>query len=42
MGGDQTLLYTSAVDAVLKYTVTFNNAIDRGQVSIMCWGYEYI
>lgn len=42
VGGDQTLLYTSAVDAVLRYTVTHMNATSSGAVSLMCWGYEFI
>ena len=39
IGGDGTLLYRSAKDAVLTYT-TSANAPSYGRVSIMCWGYE--
>lgn len=41
VGGDQTLLYRSAKDAVLTYTTTNTaHSPSYGSVSVMCWGYE--
>ena len=44
VGGVGAPIYTSATDAVLRYTVTFTGytpAVQDERASLVCWGYEY-
>ena len=42
VGGGEAPIYQSAIDAVLRYTVTFSayTPAPDTRVSIVCWGYE--